>query len=167
MQQSYDTSSMPDLKGTKIVILQSKWYKEYTDTMSRRCTELLEKAGASVVTHLVPGSLEIPLCAQTVLKNEPLDAVVCIGILMKGETHHYEMILQSLATGMQQVSLEFGVPLINAILPSTTMEQVIARASDNDANKGIEAALAAAEYISWQRTIKGCCNANHSCHRAA
>lgn len=153
MLQNHDTASMPDLKNTKIAILQSKWYPEYTGSMTSKCKTLLEKAGANVSTHIIPGSLELPLCAQTLLKKEPWDAVVCIGVLMKGETHHYEMILQSLATGLQQVALDYSTPMINAILPVTTMEQVVARASDNDANKGIEAALAAAEYIQWKRNV--------------
>jgi 6,7-dimethyl-8-ribityllumazine synthase len=63
------------------------------------------------------------------------------------------MILQSCSSGMQKVSLDSGIPLINAVLPVTTMDQVKERASDNDYNKGIEAALAAIEFITWEKTF--------------
>jgi 6,7-dimethyl-8-ribityllumazine synthase len=153
MLQSHTTSKMPHIPNTKIVILQSKWYKEHTDLMSFKCRELLEKAGASVKINIIPGCLEIPLIAQEYLKHNNVDAFVCVGVLMKGQTDHYKMILESCVIGMQEVSLKNSIPLINAILPVNSIEQVIERASDNEYNKGIEAALAVGEYIKWKNEL--------------
>jgi len=151
MQQSHDQSKIPSIQGAKIHILQSKWYKEHTDRMAITCTSLLEKAGAVVTTSVVPGCLEFSLAAQILLKKEKLDGIICMGILLKGETDHYDMILQSCSIGMQQVSLEYDTPLFNGILPVSKIEHAIARSSLNEFNKGIELALAAAEFIIWRK----------------
>jgi 6,7-dimethyl-8-ribityllumazine synthase len=150
MQQSHHAVAMPRIAGAQICILQSKWYREHTDLLTAKCKELLESAGATVTVSIVPGCLEIALAAKIMLQKKPYDAVCCLGVLMKGETDHYEMILQSCVVALQSVSLEYNVPLVNGILPVSNLQQVIARASDNDFNKGIEVALAAAEFISWR-----------------
>ena len=151
MQQTHAADKMPPIPGAKICILQSKWYSEYTNLLSATAKKLLEGAGATVNVVIVPGCLELALTAKLMLQKEPYDAVVCIGVLMKGETDHYEMILQSCVLGLQTVSLEFNTPLINGVLPVSNIKQVIDRASDNEFNKGIEVALAAAEFITWRQ----------------
>jgi 6,7-dimethyl-8-ribityllumazine synthase len=154
MKQSHDVKEMPKIQGAKIAIIQSKWYREYTDNIVHKCSDILIGAGANLETHILPGCLEIPLAAQIIAQKEKLDAIVCTGVLMKGETDHYEMILQSCGLGMQQVSLKQGVALVNAILPVNTIDQVKERSVDDNNNKGIEAAIAAGEFIMWQRAQK-------------
>jgi 6,7-dimethyl-8-ribityllumazine synthase len=151
MKQSHDHSHIPQISGATIHILQSKWHKEHTDMIVAKCTEILEGAGAKVSTSLVPGSLELPLAAQILLKKEKLDTIVCVGVIMKGETDHYDMILQSCAIGLEQVSLQYNTPVLNGILPVSKIEHVIARSSDDEFNKGIELALACAEFIEWRK----------------
>ncbi len=121
--------------------------------MVSRCVDVLKKSEADIDIHIIPGCLEFALASQKIIQQQKIDAIICIGVLMKGETHHYEMILQSCSSGMQKVSLDSGIPLINAVLPVTNMDQVKERASDNDYNKGIEAALAAIEFITWEKTF--------------
>src|SRR5262249_15930017 len=102
MQQLHDSSKLPKIESATVIILQSKWYREHTDLMSTKCSALLKKAGAKVEIHILPGCLEFALAAQTLVKKRPVDAIICVGVLMKGDTHHYEMILASCALGLQQ-----------------------------------------------------------------
>lgn len=158
MQVTLDPKSIPQIPGARIAILQSKWYREHIDKMVARCVELLTNAGCPQPEyHLLPGSLELPLAAQTLIRNakqkRPYDAIICFGAIMKGETYHFEMIMNECIRGLGQVMLSEGVPIIVEVIPITAIEQLIARSQNDGFNKGIEAALAAAEIITWRRKI--------------
>ncbi|MEZ5016092.1 MAG: 6,7-dimethyl-8-ribityllumazine synthase [Flavipsychrobacter sp.] len=155
MKQEHSINNVPNIKNANVCILQSKWYKEQTDCMTKKCIDVLKMADANINTYIVPGCLEFALAAQSLLNVKQYDAIICIGVLMKGDTDHYDMILQSCVIGMQNVSLASETPLINAILPVSSVEQAVERASDNNFNKGIEAAIAAAEFIQWRRDAIG------------
>lgn len=101
--------------------------------------------------HILPGSLELPLAAQALMRTEKYDAIICFGAIMKGETYHFDMIMNMCAEGFNRVMLEEGVPIIMEVLPISSNEQLEARSQDNSFNKGIEAAMATAEIIDWRR----------------
>jgi 6,7-dimethyl-8-ribityllumazine synthase len=152
MHQTHATTDLPKIPGARIAILQSKWYREYTDLMTRKCLAVLAQAGCDTVdVHILPGSVEMPLAARRLARKTTYDAIICLSIIMKGDTFHFEMITTETMRGLGQVMLEDDVPVIVEILPVTSMEQVVARCSDDDNNKGIEAALAAIEIITWQK----------------
>ncbi len=158
MQVQLDPKSIPHIPGARIAILQSKWYREHIDKMVARCKELLTSAECpSPEHHLVPGSLELPLAAQALIRNakntRPYDAIICFGAIMKGETYHFEMIMNECIRGLGHVMLTEGVPIIVEVIPITTMEQLVARSQNDGFNKGLEAALAAAEVITWRKKI--------------
>ena len=158
MQVVLDPSAMPKIPGAKIAILQSKWYKEQLDNISKKCIEMLVAADCPQPEfYTLPGSWELPLAAQTIIrsapKDKPYDAIIVFGAIMKGETYHFEMIADACSRDFGKVMLEEGVPIINEVIPITTMEQLIARSADDGFNKGIEAALAAAEIITWRREL--------------
>jgi 6,7-dimethyl-8-ribityllumazine synthase len=120
--------------------------------MTRKCLAVLAQAGCDTVdVHILPGSVEMPLAARRLARKTTYDAIICLSIIMKGDTFHFEMITTETMRGLGQVMLEDDVPVIVEILPVTSMEQVGARCSDDDNNKGIEAALAAIEIITWQK----------------
>jgi 6,7-dimethyl-8-ribityllumazine synthase len=155
MRQSHTSTPVPKINGARVAILQSKWYPEFTDRMTRLCKEVLESAGAIVETHRLPGCLELPVAAKILIEEAitTLDAIVFIGVIVKGDTYHFEMIVDECGRGAGQLSLQHSIPILNAILPVTAMKQVEDRAGDNEFNKGIEAALAAAEFIAWRRNV--------------
>ena len=157
MQQNYSAKNLPAIDGAVIGILQSKWHREYTDVMVRKCVELLRSAGAAEPErHIVPGSLELPLAARHLLRRgKRYDALIAFGAIIKGDTFHFEMVLDMCSQGLNHVMLEENVPIIVEVLPVMNVEQLAARSGDNDQNKGIEAALAAAETISWRRSVTG------------
>jgi 6,7-dimethyl-8-ribityllumazine synthase len=156
MKTEYQTINIPKIPDAKIVILQAKWYKETTDNLIRKCVEVLEATDCSdPEIHIIPGSLELPLAAQTILKKHPgkYEAIICVGAIMKGETLHFDMIVDECTRGLGQVMLQYDTPIILEVIPIMNIEQLQERCGDNDFNKGIEAALATAEMIAWRRKI--------------
>ncbi|MFZ5480501.1 MAG: 6,7-dimethyl-8-ribityllumazine synthase [Myxococcota bacterium] len=158
MQVQLDAAAVPKIPGARIAILQAKWYREHVDGMVKRCVEILRDADCPVPEHhLLPGSLELPLAAQTLIRSaapdRPYDALICFGAIMKGETYHFEMIADECARGFGQVMLSEGVPIIMEVIPIATVEQLVARSGNDGFNKGIEAAVAAAEIVSWRRGL--------------
>lgn len=158
MQVELNPSAMPRLSSAKIAILQAKWYREYIDKMVEKCVELLRAAGCPEPEHyILPGSLELPLAAQTLIRDRashaPYDAIICFGAIMKGETYHFDMIMDMCSRGFSDVMLSNNVPIIMEVLPVNHVDQLIARSREDHFNKGIEAALATAEIIDWRRKV--------------
>ena len=156
MRTALDTSGLPAItKPGRICILQSKWHFNLVQSMTEACTRVLAQAGYTKIdVHTLPGSLEVPLAARDLLAEDSaghIDAVICFGVIVKGDTLHFEMISQESMRGLGAVMHEFRRPVIVEILPVFTEQQAIDRASDDDFNKGIEAAVAAIEMIAWRR----------------
>jgi 6,7-dimethyl-8-ribityllumazine synthase len=92
-----------------------------------------------------PGAFELPLVAQRLATSRQFDAVVCLGAVIRGETAHFDYVAGEAARGIQQVTLETGVPCIFGVLTTDTLEQALDRAGGKHGNKGWEAATAAME----------------------
>jgi len=103
----------------------------------------------------VPGSFEIPLAARTLAQTKKYDAVICIGCVLRGDTAHYDVIVNEVTRGIGQSAQETGVPHALGVLTCDTLEQAIDRAGLKMGNKGFEAALAAVEMASLQSGIGG------------
>ncbi|MCE2437065.1 MAG: 6,7-dimethyl-8-ribityllumazine synthase [Pseudomonadales bacterium] len=152
-QAVVDTDHLPRLQGT-VHILYSKWYPDYVNTMLRRCRTVLEGCGLQVVTHRLPGTLELGFAADQVTREPPRpDALVCLGVVLRGETLHFDMIVDEVARALGEVARKSGVRVINEVLPVNSLSEAAARCGDDDRNKGIEAAVAAVEMIQWKRTF--------------
>jgi len=156
MQTTYEASTVPVISGAHIGILQAKWYGEKTGTMVDRCAAILESAGSTTERHVVPGSLELPISAQILIaeSGRRFDAVVCFGAIVQGDTYHFEMVADECTRGLGAVSRATGVPILSEVLAVRDLGQLDARTGDDDQNKGIEAALAAAELIAWRRALR-------------
>ena len=139
------------------MILKSKWYPDLVNNLSSTCTEVLKNAGyTEIEEHVLPGSLEIPLAARDVLSEDvaqKIDAVICFGVIVKGETLHFELISQESMRGLGSVMHEFRRPIIVEILPVFDIDQAERRSADDEFNKGIEAAVAALEMVFWRRQL--------------
>ena len=161
MQTILDPSTIPQVSGARVAILQAKWYREQMDNMVATCVRHLKAAGVPEPEHhILPGSLELPLAAQSLVRaarqaGQPFEAVICFGGILKGDTYHFEMIMDQCTRGFGHVTLNEEVPIIMEVIPVTAVEQLAARSKDDAFNKGIEAALAAAEIIHWRRTVLG------------
>jgi 6,7-dimethyl-8-ribityllumazine synthase len=152
-QVSYANAHIPNVQGGKTAIIISKWYREYTDAMVTKCLEVLKAAGCvDPKVHVVPGSLEIPLAAKRLAENDPhLESIIVFGVILKGDTYHFEMVKDLSNSGIERVMFECDIPIINEIIPVDTLEYIKARCGDNDKNKGLEAGLAAVEIMQWRR----------------
>jgi 6,7-dimethyl-8-ribityllumazine synthase len=158
MKTVVDTSGLPAIdRPGRICILQSKWYPELVQSMSEACQQVLGQAGyTDIHTHTLPGSLEIPLAARDLLAQDveqQIDAIICFGVIIKGDTLHFEMISEESMRGLGSVMHDFRRPVVVEILPVFTMQQAVDRASDDEFNKGIEAGVAAIEMVAWRRSI--------------
>ena len=156
MKIAQTLKNLPSISGARIAILQSKWYREHTDKMVSHCIDVLQKAQAhSPEVHILPGSLELPIAAKTLAqKKDPrFDALICFGAIIKGDTYHFEMVLNECSSGLSRVSLDYDIPILVEVLPCTTLEQLIKRSGNDEFNKGIEAAVAAIEIIDWRRRV--------------
>jgi 6,7-dimethyl-8-ribityllumazine synthase len=101
----------------------------------------------------VPGAFEIPSAARTLAETGKYDAVICIGCLLRGDTAHYDVIVNECARGIGQSAQETGVPHAFAVLTCDTLEQAIDRAGLKMGNKGFEAALAAVEMANLHSAV--------------
>ena len=99
----------------------------------------------------VPGSFEIPLCALKAAQSGRFDAVICLGVIIRGETPHFEYVAGETARGINDVSLRTGVPLLFGVITADNIEQANDRAGARLNNKGFEAAMAAVEVVNLYR----------------
>ena len=101
----------------------------------------------------VPGAFEIPLAARTLAETGKYDAIICLGCLIRGDTAHYDVIVNEVTRGIGQSAQETGVPHAFGVLTCDTLEQAIDRAGLKMGNKGFEAALAAVEMGNLKRAV--------------
>ena len=138
------TDSRMNGKGLKVGIVQARFNAGVTDTLAHACkTELLALGVAEKdIEHLtVPGALEVPVALQAMAEKASYDALVAIGCIIRGETYHFELVANESGAGVTRVSLDYQLPIANAILTTEDMPQAIARQSE----KGRDAARVAVE----------------------
>tara|TARA_B100000686_G_scaffold349585_1_gene443335 strand:+ start:1643 stop:2125 length:483 start_codon:yes stop_codon:yes gene_type:complete len=157
-QSVIDLNNLPKIANPgRIAILKSKWYPELTDEMANVAEKVLRNNGYRLIeVHTLPGSLELPLAASDLLSTDiggEIDAIICFGVIVKGDTLHFEMITEECVRGLGAVMREYRRPIIVEILPVFTLEDAAARAGKNSNNKGYEAAAAAIEMVAWRRGI--------------
>ena len=139
---------LDDLKHKNFAVVVSRFNQEITMSLLAGTKEYLRENRIEVPDHnvfMAPGAFEIPLIAQKLARTKKYDGVICLGAVIKGDTAHFEFISLAATIGIQQASLETGVPITFGILTTYTEEQAIARSKSNSENKGREAAAACLE----------------------
>jgi 6,7-dimethyl-8-ribityllumazine synthase len=134
--------------GFRFAIVLSRYHEEITAGLLKGARDVLEQAEVSdddITLIQVPGAFELPMGALRAAETGEFDAVICLGCLIKGDTMHFEYIAAAASQGIMEVAQATGVPVAFGLLTTLTDEQAAARAADDDANKGREAALAAIE----------------------
>lgn len=133
-----------------IAIVCSKFNEEITEGLLKGAIDELNQLGYSgdkLKVYRCPGAFEIPLTAKILCKSKNFDAVVCLGAVIKGETAHFEYISNIVSQGIFELGMKYEIPVTFGVLTAYTDEQAIARSSDDENNKGREAAKAAVEMI--------------------
>jgi 6,7-dimethyl-8-ribityllumazine synthase len=142
--------------GKRFAIVVSRFNAFITERLFQSAYDGLLRSGAKkkdIALVRVPGAFEIPLAARILAKTKKYDAVICIGCLLRGETAHYDVIVNEVTRGVGQSAQETGVPHAFGVLTCETLEQAIDRAGLKMGNKGFEAALAAVEMANLKGAV--------------
>jgi 6,7-dimethyl-8-ribityllumazine synthase len=153
----YDPESVPDASKMRFGIVVSDWNHEVTSALLEGATRTLKKHGATennIVIRHVPGSFELTLGAQFLAEYDDLDAVICLGCVIQGETPHFTYICQSVTQGITQLNLDYNIPFIFGVLTTLNLAQALARAGGDHGNKGDEAAVTAIKMAALQREME-------------
>ena len=143
-------------QNKKIGIVVSEWNDHITDSLLNGAKECLMAHGVKnekIIVRRVPGSFELPLGAEWMLKQASVDAVICIGCIIQGETRHFEFIAQAVADGIMNVGLKHQKPAIFSVLTCNTMEQAEDRAGGKHGNKGVEGAVSALKMLALSESL--------------
>lgn len=143
-------------QNKKIGIVVSEWNDRITDSLLNGAKECLMAHGVKnekIIVRRVPGSFELPLGAEWMLKHANVDAVICIGCIIQGETRHFEFIAQAVSDGIMNVGLNHQKPVIFSVLTCNTMEQAEDRAGGKHGNKGVEGAISALKMLALAETL--------------
>jgi 6,7-dimethyl-8-ribityllumazine synthase len=135
-----------DATGMRFAIVAARFNHDVTEPLCSGAEKTLRDHGAADV-HVawVPGAFELPLVAKKFAQSGTVDAVVCIGAVIRGETPHFEYVAGECAAGLTRASLDTGVPITFGVLTTNSVEEALERAGDGPSNKGWEAASAAVE----------------------
>jgi len=145
-----------DASGKRFAIVVSRFNEFITERLLRSAGDGLLRSGAKkkdIDIVRVPGSFEIPSAARTLAETRKYDAIICLGCLLRGDTAHYDVIVNEVTRGIGQSAQESGVPHAFGVMTCDTLEQAIDRAGLKMGNKGFEAALAAVEMASLKQAI--------------
>lgn len=146
----FSTANLPDVSQKRFAIIVSEWNTEVTGALYTGAYDTLITYGvqeSNIVSIQVPGSFELSLGAQKLAQREDIDAVICLGCVIQGETRHFDFICQAVADGITNVSLKYNKPVIFGVLTPNTQEQAMDRAGGKHGNKGDEAAITAIKML--------------------
>jgi 6,7-dimethyl-8-ribityllumazine synthase len=132
--------------GIRVGLACAEFNGGITDRLLTGALDALEESGCDLgksVVAWVAGAFELPVVALRLAESEAVDAVICLGAVIRGDTGHYEFVAGECASGLQRVQLDTGIPIVFGVLTTETVEQALARSEDDETNKGREAALTA------------------------
>lgn len=144
--------------GFRFAIIVARWNDFLTAKLLDGAVDALERLGAnedSIEVFKIPGAFEIPLAALRVAQSGKFDAVICIAVVIRGETPHFDYVAGEAAKGVTNAALQTGVPVLFGVVTTDTLEQAINRAGVKAGNKGFEAAMSAVELVNLYKTMDG------------
>jgi 6,7-dimethyl-8-ribityllumazine synthase len=149
---SNPTAHLQSISDKRFALVVSEWNTEITEALYQGAFDTLLKNGASkenLIRKNVPGSFELSLGAQWMAEKEDVDAVICLGCVIQGDTKHFDFICQAVAQGLTNVSLKYNKPVIFGVLTPNTHQQALDRAGGKHGNKGDEAAYTAIKMLTF------------------
>ncbi|WP_439115650.1 6,7-dimethyl-8-ribityllumazine synthase [Hydrogenophaga sp.] len=138
------TANLLDGKKFSIGIVQARFNEGITNALYAACHAELLALGvqAKNITHVtVPGALEVPVALQAMAERDDFDALIALGCIIRGETYHFELVANESGASVSRLSLDYQIPIANAILTTENLEQAVARQTE----KGQDAARVAVE----------------------
>lgn len=150
-----DVGLIPSIPNVQIGIVVSEWNTEVTSKLLEGANEALMTSGVSkdnITTIHVPGTYELALAAQKLGSQSNIEAVICLGCVVQGETPHFDYVCSASAHGIMNVGLQLNKPVIFGVLTTLNQEQAMDRAGGKHGNKGTEAAATAIKMLHNLRT---------------
>ncbi len=145
-----------DGKGKKFAIVISRFNSFLAERLLEGAIDTLTRSGVSdddITVARVPGAYEIPVVAGKMAASGRFDAVICLGVVIRGATPHFDFVAAEAAKGIAQVGMECGLPVLFGVLTTDTIEQAIERAGSKAGNKGAECAVAAIEMVNLMESL--------------
>ena len=145
----FNKDSLPDSSSMKIGIVVSKWNNKITDGLYNGAFTTLIESGVSennIEKIEVPGSFELIFGAKLLSKKD-IDAIICLGSVIQGETKHFDYVCQAVSNGVKDLNISLNIPVIFGVLTDNTMEQAVNRSGGKHGNKGVEAAVTAINMV--------------------
>ncbi|MCX6231832.1 MAG: 6,7-dimethyl-8-ribityllumazine synthase [Bacteroidetes bacterium] len=153
---AYDTKRVPKAKDMRFGIVVSEWNEEITKALCLGAVETLmyHKVKAKNITvKYVPGSFELTLGAQFLLDYTDVDAVICLGCVIQGETRHFDFICDAVSNGIMKLTTDYATPVVFGVLTTNSYEQAKDRSGGKHGNKGTEAAITAIKMVALQKEL--------------
>ncbi|WP_433262584.1 6,7-dimethyl-8-ribityllumazine synthase [Actinosynnema sp. CS-041913] len=148
-------SAVPEAAGVSLAVVATKWHEKITGQLVERALEAAALAGVpSPTVARVAGAIELPVVAQELARTH--DAVVALGVVVRGGTPHFEYVCDAVTAGLTRVALDASTPVGNGVLTCETEEQALARAgfADSAEDKGFEAVVAALDTALVLRSLR-------------
>ena len=152
----YNKKSLISADKMRFGIIISEWNEEITNALLKGAHSTLLSSGAkekNIIVKNVPGSFELPFGAQLLIKSGKVDAVICLGCVIQGETRHFEFICDAVANGISKITLDHNIPVIFGVLTTNNLQQAKDRSGGKHGNKGTEAAITAIKMISLENEV--------------
>ena len=153
----HDSKTIPSGEGLHVGVIVSEWNEDITFALRDACIETLTHYGVDqddILIKYVPGAFELPLGARLIAGKEKLDAIICLGCVIKGETTHDQYINSAVSNGIMNLSLTSGKPVVFGVLTPNTKQQALDRAGGKYGNKGVEAATTALKMVALAKDCK-------------
>ena len=152
----FSNTEIPKATDFSFAIVVSQWNEEVTGALYQGALDFLIKHDTleeNILTVQVPGSYELTSAADMVLTLKKVDAVICLGCVIQGETRHFDFICDAVAHGLTQISIKHNKPVVFGVLTTDNLQQAQERAGGRHGNKGEEAAATAIQMAALQRTL--------------
>jgi 6,7-dimethyl-8-ribityllumazine synthase len=150
VEKSTDRAALPQLVGKRFAIVAARFYADLADWLedgARRGLRACGVAEDAIALVAVPGCFELPLAARKLIEQETFDGIVALGVVVRGDTPHFDFVAGECARGIMDVQLATGVPIGFGVLTTNTLAQAEERADPARGDKGYEAAVAAAALV--------------------
>lgn len=151
---SYDPDHVPDATEMKFGIVVSEWNEEVTAALLQGAMDTLQKHGTTkehIQVISVPGSIELTYGSRIIAEKHDLDAVICLGCVIQGDTPHFDYVCQSVTHGITELNLDYDIPFIFGVLTTENQQQALDRCGGKHGNKGDEAAVTAIKMVGMKR----------------
>ncbi|GAB4142014.1 MAG: 6,7-dimethyl-8-ribityllumazine synthase [Bacteroidia bacterium] len=152
----YNAGNVPDAKGLRFAIIVAEWNDQVTFALRDGAMKTLLKHGVKeddILVQYVPGTFELTLGAQWAGERDDVDAVICLGCVIQGETRHFDFICQGVTYGITELNISLSKPVIFGVLTTDNLEQAIDRAGGKHGNKGDEAAITAIKMLELKKRL--------------